>query len=224
MAYNDLTNMLTVNPWMFDPSQLSNQFSNYNNQRMPGPSYNPGLAGGPVNAATGQPIASYQQWAAQNPAGMTLNATPATPQPAPAPSGGITWNGNTAMNSSGQRATPSQIMQNVYSQLGYQPVYGQVGRVSGQQIGATPYQGPPQQQQPQATAPQAQTPSQPGQWQAALNALANPGNPVTPGATVPMATGSQPAGGVNQAWLQGIGGGQGMNQNFISALRNIQGR
>ena len=76
---SQLTDMMMVNPWMFDPSQQSNQFSNYNNAALPWPpSYNTG-AGGPVNAATGQPIQSFQQWQAQNPGGMSINATPAQP-------------------------------------------------------------------------------------------------------------------------------------------------
>jgi hypothetical protein len=75
-----------------------------------------------------------------------------------------------------------------------------------------------------AAAPQAAPQAPPNNWQAALNALANPGKVQTPGATVPLQTGSQPAGGVNQAWLNQIGSGQGMNQNFISALAAIQGR
>jgi hypothetical protein len=37
-------------------------------------------------------------------------------------------------------------------------------------------------------------------------------------------TGSQPAGGVNNAFLQQAGAGQGMNQHFLSALRAIQAR
>jgi hypothetical protein len=84
-----------------------------------------------------------------------------------------------------------------------------------------------QQQQPaaaaQAATPQAaQMGGAPNNWMAALNALSNPGNPVTPGATVPMAQGFQPAGGVNTAFL-----GQAPmtgNRNFLSALGAIQGR
>ena len=70
----------------------------------------------------------------------------------------------------------------------------------------------------------AQAGAAPNNWQAAINALANPGKVTTPGATVPMVTGSQPAGGINQAFLQNAGAGQGMNQNFLSALRAIQNR
>ena len=59
MAQNlaQLTDMWMVNPTMFDPTQESNQFSNFNNAALPWPpTLQPGLAGGPVNAATGKPI------------------------------------------------------------------------------------------------------------------------------------------------------------------------
>ena len=85
---SQLTDMMMVNPWMFDPSQQSNQFSNYNNAALPWPpTYNTG-AGGPVNAATGQPIQSFQQWQQQNPGGMSINATPAQPAPQAQPNSG----------------------------------------------------------------------------------------------------------------------------------------
>ena len=34
---SQLTDMMMVNPWMFDPTQKSNQFSNYNNAALPWP-------------------------------------------------------------------------------------------------------------------------------------------------------------------------------------------
>jgi hypothetical protein len=71
-----LTNTWMLNPTMFDPSQQSNKFSNYNGQAMPWP---PTYAGAPVNAATGKPIQSFQDWQAANPAGMSINSTPAAP-------------------------------------------------------------------------------------------------------------------------------------------------
>jgi hypothetical protein len=80
----------------------------------------------------------------------------------------------------------------------------------------------PQQAAPQQAAPQPSGP--PNNWQAALQALANPGNPTTQGATVPQVSGYQPAGGVNNAFLQNAQGKPGMNQNFLSALSAIQGR
>ena len=64
----------------------------------------------------------------------------------------------------------------------------------------------------------------PNNWQAAINGLATQATPATQGANVPQVTGSQPAGGVNNAFLQQAGAGQGMNQNFLSALRAIQAR
>src|SRR5580704_13526289 len=74
-----ITDTWMTNPYMFDPTQLSNAYSNYNNAALPWPpSYNTG-AGGPVNAATGQPIQSFQNWQQQNPGGMNINATPAQP-------------------------------------------------------------------------------------------------------------------------------------------------
>lgn len=211
MAYNDLTNMMMVNPWMFDPSQQSNQFSSYNNRPMPGPSY----AGAPVNAATGQPIQSFLDWQAQNPGGTTLNQTPAQPAQAPMtdPNAGLRaalagmggYQGNPSLGAylAGQGPSPGQARS--LAAMGYPVPPGP---------GAT---GTP------SAAPQGAG-AAPNNWAAALSALANPGRVTTPGATVPMATGSQPAGGVNQAWLQGIGGGQGMNQNFVNALRAIQSR
>src|SRR5580698_2767518 len=203
MAQNlgQLTDMWMVNPTMFDPSQASNAYSNFNNAALPyPPTYNTG-AGGPVNAATGQPIQSFQQWQQQNPAGMSINATPATPAQAQAPAA----------------PTPNAPGSLFYGMnpggSGPGPAFG--GLASAFQQGAAPQQAAPQ------AAPQAQ-PSAPNNWQAALNALANPGKVQTPGATVPMVTGSQPAGGVNAAFLGQAGAGQGMNQNFLSALRAIQ--
>ena len=202
MAQNlaQLTDMWMVNPTMFDPTQASNQFSNYNNAALPWPpSYNPGLQGGPVNAATGKPIQSFQQWQQQNPGGMSINSTPAAP------------------------AAPQQQGQYVMTSPGGQMTGGaNLSGMAGQNIPAQyRYMPAPPQAAPQA-APQAGGP--PNNWQAAINALANPGNPTTMGANVPLVTGSQPAGGVNNAFLQQAGAGQGMNQNFLSALRAIQAR
>ena len=209
MAQNlaQLTDMWMVNPTMFDPSQQSNQFSNYNNQALPWPpSYNTG-AGGPVNAATGKPIQSFQQWQQANPGGMSINSTPAAPA---AP----------------QQSNVPQFIRSPGGQVSGGAASVNAGLQGGQNIPGQWIPNPAyamQQQQPQA-APQAQASAAPNNWQQALNSLANPGNPVTPGATVPQATGSQPSGGVNQAFLQQAGAGQGMNQNFLGALRAIQAR
>jgi hypothetical protein len=211
MAQNlgQLTDMWMVNPTMFDPTQRSNQFSNFNNAPLPWP---PTYNGVPVNAATGQPIQSFLDWQQANPGGTTLNSTPAQPQAAPAP------------------AAPGRGM--LGGGMNYQGAGGQPGNYMAPQFGPAMQSfmaGGPMlygNQQPAQAAPQAapQASGPPNNWQAAINALANPGRVQTMGANVPLVTGSQPAGGVNQAFLNQAGAGQGMNQNFLSALRAIQGR
>lgn len=201
-----LTNTWMTNPYMFDPTQKSNAYSNYNNAALPWPpSYNTG-AGGPVNAATGQPIQSFQQWQAANPGGMSINSTPAQPQQQQAP-----------------QQAPIRL---ATTPEGMPPGQTSLGRgVIGQSW--QPQQQMPQQQaqsQQGAAGAGAATWQQPNNWQAAINALANPGNPQTMGANVPMVSGSQPAGGINQAFLQQAAGRPGMNQGFLSALKQIQGR
>jgi hypothetical protein len=253
-----LTNTWMLNPYMFDPSQLSNQFSNYNNAALPyPPTYNTG-AGGPVNAATGQPIQSFQQWQAQNPGGMSLNNTP----PAAAAQGGgqqspfaganIPQGQNTAVAQPRGGLSPQQWQAlSPQQRSAASAAMGQYGAglammPSGNNFvasGSNPSGANPQAQNalawmnaggnafnqmgPGATGGPAATPQgagAPNNWQAALNALANPGRVTTPGATVPQVTGSQPAGGINQAFLNQVGAGQGMNQNFLGALRAIQSR
>jgi len=202
-----LTNTWMTDPTMFDPTQKSNAFSNYNNAALPWP---PTYAGAPVNAATGKPIQSFQQWQAANPGGMSINSTPA--QPAAAPQSNIPQfiqAGGGQYTGGGQYQAGQMAGQNAPSSWQVNPAYA--------------IQQMQQQAQPQA-APQPQASGPPNNWQAALSALANPGNPVTQGANVPMVSGSQPAGGVNNAFLQQAGAGQGMNQNFLSALRAIQAR
>jgi len=243
-----LTDTWMLNPTMFDPTQASNQFSNYNNAALPWPpSYNTG-AGGPVNAATGQPIQSFQNWQQANPGGMNINATPAQPQASAAapsnpfanvqipqgqntavaqPFGGLgrqQWqaltpqqrldaSGPLGQYASGIAAMPSDPFVASHNNPSGRGMMVNVGGLGFNQMGG---QGAPQ------AAPQANAP--PNNWQAAINALANPGNVQTMGANVPMVTGYQPSGGVNQAFLNQAGAGQGMNQGFLSALRAIQGR
>ena len=204
-----LTDMWMVNPWMFDPSQKSNQFSNYNNQALPWPpTYNTG-AGGPVNAATGQPIQSFQQWQQQNPGGMSINTTPTAPAPP-------------------QQSNVPQFIRSPGGQVSGGAASVNAGLQGGQNIPGqwmpNPAYAMQQQQAAPQAAPQAQASGPPNNWQAAINALSNPGKVTTQGATVPQVTGYQPSGGVNNAFLQQAGAGQGMNQNFLSALRAIQAR
>lgn len=213
--FGQLTDMWMTDPTMFDPTQASNQFSNFNNAPFPfPPTYNTG-AGGPVNAGTGQPIQSFQQWQQQNPGGMSINATPAQPAaPQQSP----------LLNNPGPVGPGRMQGQYVQTNPGGMLPSGENYGSSSPTYMPAQYQFMPQQQQQQApqAAPQASGP--PNNWRAALNALSNPGNPQTMGATVPMVQGSQPAGGVNQAFLQQAQGRPGMNQNFLSALQAIQRR
>jgi hypothetical protein len=222
-------------PWgMTDPSQLKNPYSNYAGSAMPWPpTYAEGNMGGPVNAATGQPIQSYQQWKAANPGGMTLNATPAQPAAPQADqladlraqmNQGIINSANAMQsNNTGTFGNVNTGIANypgavdaIQSLANYRSAANQA-YAAGQNIGMPGAGTPSPQAQPQQSGP-------PNNWQAALQALANPGNPTTQGATVPMVQGYQPAGGVNQAFLQQAQGRPGMNQNFLSALSAIQGR
>ena len=226
-----LTDQWMVNPWMFDPSQKSNQFSLFNNQRLP---YPPTYSGVPTDAM-GNPIQSFVDWQKANPAGTTINQTPAQPAQAAQPNAQWAFN-NALLNSMGRAATaqggPSQQMSDVIGMRaqnnaaygmnpGGNPATGGVwGNYGGQGSGPT---GTPSAAQGQAGPP-------PNNWQAALNALANPGRVTTPGVPLSSISGGaggtafQPAGGVNQAFLSQAGAGQGMNANFLSALRAIQGR
>jgi hypothetical protein len=215
-----LTDMWMVNPWMFDPSQKSNQFSNYNNAALPWPpTYNTG-AGGPVNAATGQPIQSFQDWQKANPGGMSINSTPAAPaaqqtyglQPSQlAGPSALNPSGNQAFGMANWGGMMSPQANQLYANQQFAPpgsprgaTYANMGATGG------------------AQAPQASGP--PNNWQMAINALANPGKVTTQGANVPQVTGYQPSGGVNNAFLQQAGSGAGMNTNFLNALRSIQAR
>lgn len=237
---DQLSSMLIANPWLFDPSQQSNPYSPYSGAVPWPPSYNPGLAGGPVNAATGRPIQSYQNWAAQNPQqpaaqGTTLNTGPSQYAGSQAL---LSMLGITPQMYANSAATPDQIAAMALgggAGLGAQLNSPSMLTAFGiNPWGSTPgtTQGAPQAQPAQSGAP--------NNWYPALNALANPGNPVTPGATVPMQQGYQPAGGINQAFLQARGMGPGatggpggapmgggaspINQNFMNVLQALQNR
>lgn len=212
-----LTNTWMTNPYMFDPSQLSNQFSNYNNAPLPyPPTYNTG-AGGPVNAATGKPIQSFQQWQQQNPGGMAINNTPAQPPQTQQQPDMLAMRNAALTGQPGAAQAYGAIFAPPGSQPGIQSMYGRNFAAFTPQGAGMQGAGTPGAAQSQASAP-------PNNWGAALNALAAPGDPRTQGANVPMVTGYQPAGGVNNAFLQQAGSGAGMNQGFLSALRQIQNR
>ena len=77
------SNNIPQYPYNFDPSQLSNKYSLFNGQPYPfPPTYDSGNSAGPTDAQ-GNPIQSYLNWKSANPAGMTLNNTPAQPQKQP---------------------------------------------------------------------------------------------------------------------------------------------
>jgi hypothetical protein len=207
-----LTNMMIANPYMFDPTQKSNQFSLYNNQRNP---YPPTYNGVPTDAK-GNPIQSFVDWQQANPGGMSINATPSQPTQPQQPdmmalrNAALTGQPGAAL-AYGANFAPQGSPPGI--QLGYGQNFAAFTPTRNWSGNAAPAAAP---------APQPQAP--PNNWQAALNALSNPGRVTTPGATVALQTGYQPSGGVNQAFLQQAGAGQGMNQNFLSALRAIQGR
>jgi hypothetical protein len=243
-----LTDTWMLNPTMFDPTQASNQFSNYNNAALPWPpSYNTG-AGGPVNAATGQPIQSFQNWQQANPGGMSINSTPGQPQQASAaPSNPfanvqIPQGQNTAVaqpfgglgRQQWQALTPQQRLDASVPLGQYaagiaampsDPFVASHNNPSGRSmavnVGGLGFNQMAGQGAPQAS-PQASAP--PNNWQQAINSLANPGRVQTMGANVPMVQGYQPSGGINQSFLQQAQGRPGMNANFLSALAALQNR
>ena len=66
----------------------------------------------------------------------------------------------------------------------------------------------------------------PNNWQAAINALANPGKVTTPGATVPASAGAQPGPANLQSFLANwkpaqSGPGSGFQNNFSTALKGM---
>ena len=189
---SQFTDTWMTNPYMFDPTQKSNQFSNYNNAALPFP---PSFNGAPVNAATGQPIQSFLNWQQQNPGGMTINSTPAQPQQAAPPTNGAfsPQQAGRLLSSTGQWGLTGQGG-NGMGGVNNQAALDKFGQLTAG-YGAQPQAAPAAAQ----AAPQAGAtgPSAAASWQAELGALANPGKVTTPGANVPLQTGSQPAGGVN---------------------------
>jgi len=182
----------------FDPTQWSNPYSLFNAGALPWPST---YAGAPTNAM-GQPIASYQAPAQPAAAGLTLNSTP--PFAGAGPNAGVP--GTAQYQLAQNPALALQMYQaNPQNMIALQDMIGQA-------------------RQP-AAAPAAAAQGAPNNWNSALAALANPGNPVTPGATVPQAAQNyQPGPGVLQQFLQNWqpaqgGPGAGFQQAFANALR-----
>lgn len=212
---------LQLNPYaLFDPSQWSNPYSQFQNQALPAASY----VGMPTNFA-GQPI--------QPQPGMTINQTPAQPAPAPAaaPSAdnpalqaarmqminaGMGYNadlsGGRGQNAANSAYTNAMMNANAMQYLGRQAA----------QPAATPQAAPP---------PAANSAGLTPQQYMALRA--NPGPVPTYGATVPASassaqpTSSGPGGqGVLQQFLANwkpaaSGAGSGFQQGFSHALKGM---
>jgi hypothetical protein len=231
---------------MFDPTQWSNQFSNFNNQALPWPSQ---YVGTPSNAM-GQPI--------QPPMGTTINSQPAVAAPAAAaqPSSSpfanvqIPRGQNTAVaqpfggldRAQWQALPPQQLAVASNARDEYQA--GLAGTPSdpfvashnnpsgfnpqvtaGARMGLAGDAWNQMLSQPQAAAPPAAAPQ--GQntmgLNSALSMLANPGHVDTPGATVPQSSAYQPQNSVLQQFLQNwqpaqSGPGSGFQQGFARAL------
>jgi hypothetical protein len=152
-------------PNMFDPTQMSNQFSAYNNQSFPVGNY----SGVPVNAATGQPITSYQAPPTVPSQGTTLNTSPNQAQ----------WGINNSMiNAMGQGGTSADMSNAVNMRSQNDAAYGM----------QQPYGGPVlQSNAPPGSATNTNSAlaniSSPSS-NAYLEALANPGNPVEQGINI----------------------------------------
>jgi hypothetical protein len=194
-----------TNPYaLFDPSQWSNPYSQYQNSALP----QPGYVGLPTNYA-GQQI--------QPQPGMTINQTPSQPQalaallaaqPSSSPQGRYVQT-----SPGGQVTGGAAGGENVASQ----------GLTGGMNVPAQ-YRYMPAQQQ--AQAPQAAAPATTLTPQQYMALRANPGPVPTYGATVPQsASSAQPGSGVLQSFLQNwkpaqSGAGSGFQQGFAAALKN----
>jgi hypothetical protein len=233
---------------MFDPTQWSNQFSNYNNQALPWP---PQYVGAPTNA-TGQPI--------QSPMGTTINSQPASAAaPAAAaqsssspfanvqipqgqntavaqPRGGLSptdWQALTPQ----QRSAASNAMGEYSSGLAMMPSGNNFVASGSNPSGSNPQasnalawmnrggadfnqMANQSQAAPPAAAPQGQNTMS---LNNALSLLANPGHVDTPGATVPQSSAYQPQNSVLQQFLQNwqpaqSGPGSQFQRNFAGGL------
>lgn len=202
---------LQLNPYaLFDPSQWSNPYSNYQNQALPAASY----VGMPTNYA-GQQI--------QPQPGMTINQTPQQPAAAPAaasPPPGWVQSSNPYMNNPSAQATGLLMTGN--------PATPGLNNQMALNILNSGYQGGAQQQAAPAAAPQANSAGLTPQQYMALRA--NPGPVPTYGATVPQsASSTQPTsgqGGVLQQFLSNwkpasSGAGSGFQQGFAHALKGM---
>lgn len=206
----------TANPWvgvypypsMFDPSQMSNPYSTYN-----GVSFNPyNYGGSPVNAL-GRVIPQG--------GGQPANAPPApqqTPGTSLASSPYSSWfSGNPLITNPPTNVSPAayaSLVNNAYPQP-----------TSGPQ---TDWAALSQPYQPRSN-PMGSVGQQSGNMGVGyLQAMANPGNPRTPGVPIPSGGAMfQPSGGnVLQSFLanRGQNQGTGVGAGFINNLMRAQGQ
>jgi hypothetical protein len=239
-------------PFMFDPSQFSNKFSNYQGQALPWPSQYSGV---PTDAL-GRPIQSYL--AAQTAAAAPQQAPPvtlnSTPQSSPFANVQIPQGQNTALaepfggldRSQWNALTPQQrgpaqaAMQNYQAGIaaapsdpfvashnnpsGFNPQSAGAGAMTAAGINGWNQML----SQPQAAAPPA-APAGPDMSQAYLAALSNPGKVATPGATVAQSPPPSGQSGVLQQFLANWKGGGGQTQgagnyNNQGFLNALQGQ
>ena len=225
-------------PFMFDPSQFANPYSQWNKQALP---FMGQYAGAPTDAH-GNPIQSYQTaqqahdaWAAANPApaqapaktpGVTLNsaqqlynqmAAPSAMNPTGNPAFGASeWGFGLGAQGAVDRNSPAYQMDPSGAGTGAGGAgTGVPGTIGGGQAGAAP----------PAAAPQNPIDMN----QAYLSALANPGKVTTPGATVAQSAPPSASSGVLQQFLQNWqnqgsptqGAGNYNNKGFFDALQGM---
>ena len=192
-------------PYMFDPSQLANPYTQWNKQALP---FMGQYAGAPTDAR-GNPIQSYQDaLAAQKAAQAAAVAAP--------PAKGTTLN-----------SAPQQYDKPTINEGGMLPSGQNYGTSSPTYIPATLNYS---QSQPQAAPQQAPAapaaPAGPDMNAAYLAALANPGKVTTPGATVAQSAPPSSQSGVLQQflanWKPGANPAGTYNPNlFPDALRGM---
>jgi hypothetical protein len=190
------------NPYMlFDQSQWSNPYSNFNNQPIPWPSQ---VMNQWPTDAMGNPIGGGP------PPGMTLNSQPAAPPPQPPPQ-----QQNLGLDS--RFASPRQTPDN--------PL-GLVAGPGSVPAAWLPWNKTPQ-QSPQAAQPApAAAPSNAMTRAQYLNLLGNPGAPAVVGANVPQTGQARNDPGVLQQFLANwkpaqSGSNSGFQQSFASALKGL---
>jgi hypothetical protein len=240
-------------PFQFDPSQFSNKYSPYNGVPLPSLA---NYAGMPTDAH-GNPIGSYQAIVAQQQAATPGAAPPMAPSTsinsspfsgvqipqgqndaAYQPRGGLNmqqWQALTPQQQLAAGASLGQVQAGVaatqpdsFVASHNNPSGGSPGAGAYLQgLGATAFN---QMANQPAAAPQAPSTPAPDMGKAYLQALANPGQVTTPGATVPQSALPSSQSGVLQQFLQNwqnkgaptTGAGNYNNQGFFAGLQGGQ--